>query len=150
MCLPRLSGSEPILLKGRNGVFLFNRLIEKCVMTREMIILIEEYNLNSLSLRRGTVVFQPPPKNRVPHLMKDFALWLNSDQAHELYPVLLSGISHYEFVRIHPFVDGNGRTARALATLILYLKSFDTKRFFALDDYYNEDRERDIMLCCKQ
>jgi len=90
----------------------------------------------------GKVVFQPPPKNRVPHLMKDFALWLNSDQAHELYPVLLSGISHYEFVRIHPFVDGNGRTARALATLILYLKSFDTKRFFALDDYYNEDRER--------
>ncbi|MCK4447787.1 MAG: Fic family protein, partial [Candidatus Marinimicrobia bacterium] len=52
------------------------------------------------------------------------------------------GISHYEFVRIHPFVDGNGRTARALATLILYLKGFDTKRFFALDDYYNEDRVR--------
>ncbi len=74
--------------------------------------------------------------------MKDFALWLNSDQVHELYPVLLSGTSHYEFVRIHPFVDGNGRAARALATLILYLKGFDTKRFFALDDYYNEDRER--------
>lgn len=112
MCLPRLSGSEPILSKGRNGVLFFNRLIEKCVMTRGMIILIEEYNLNFLSLRRGRVVFQPPPKNRVPDLMKDFALWLNSDQAHELYPVLLSGISHYEFVRIHPFVDGNGRNIR--------------------------------------
>ena len=90
----------------------------------------------------GRVVFQPPPKNKVPDLMKDFVLWLNSDQTQELYPVLLSGISHYEFVRIHPFVDGNGRTARALATLILYLKGFDTKRFFALDDYYNEDRGR--------
>jgi Fic family protein len=90
----------------------------------------------------GRVVFQPPPKNKVPGLMKDFVLWLNSDRAHELYPVLLSGISHYEFVRIHPFVDGNGRTARALATLILYLKGFDTKRFFALDDYYNENRGR--------
>jgi len=56
MSLPRLSTGEPILLKGRNGVFLFNRLIEKCVMTREMIILIEEYNLNSLSLRKGTNV----------------------------------------------------------------------------------------------
>ena len=54
----------------------------------------------------------------------------------------VSGISHHEFVRIHPFLDGNGRTARALATLILYLKDFDTKRFFALDDYYNEDRGR--------
>ena len=88
------------------------------------------------------VIFRPPPKNKVPELMRDFVLWLNNGQAHELYPVLLSGISHYEFVRIHPFVDGNGRTARALATLILYLQGFDTKRFFALDDYYNEDRER--------
>jgi len=90
----------------------------------------------------GEVVFQPPTKNKVPDLMKDFVSWLNSNQAQQLYPVLLSGISHYEFVRIHPFVDGNGRTARALATLILYLKGFDTKRFFALDDYYNENRGR--------
>ena len=52
----------------------------------------------------------------------------------------MAGISHYELVRIHPFVDGNGRTARALATLILYLRGFDIKRFFALDDYYDSDR----------
>ncbi|MDI6811469.1 MAG: Fic family protein [archaeon] len=43
-------------------------------------------------------------------------------------------------MRIHPFIDGNGRCARTLATLILYLRGFDTKRFFALDDYYNSDR----------
>ncbi len=92
--------------------------------------------------RFGEVVFQPPPVDKIASLMKDFILWLNNSQAQELYPVILSGISHYEFVRIHPFVDGNGRTARALSTLILYLKGFDTKRFFALDDYYNEERER--------
>jgi len=44
-------------------------------------------------------------------------------------------------VRIHPFVDGNGRTARVLATLILYLRGFDTKQFFCLDDYYDADRQ---------
>ncbi len=92
--------------------------------------------------RFGEVVFQPPPVDKIASLMKYFILWLNNSQAQELYPVILSGISHYEFVRIHPFVDGNGRTARALSTLILYLKGFDTKRFFALDDYYNEERER--------
>jgi len=54
--------------------------------------------------------------------------------------VLEAGIAHYELVRIHPFTDGNGRTARALATLILALRGFDTKRFFALDEYYNQDR----------
>ena len=90
----------------------------------------------------GRVVFPPPPRNKVLNLMKAFISWLNSDHANELYPVLLSGISHYEFVRIHPFADGNGRTTRALSTLILYLKGFDIKRFFALDDYYNENRER--------
>ena len=47
----------------------------------------------------------------------------------------------YEFVRIHPFIDGNGRAARALASLILYFRGFDTKRFFALDDYYDGDRQ---------
>ncbi len=42
---------------------------------------------------------------------------------------------------IHPFVDGNGRAARVLATLILYLRGFDTKQFFCLDDYYDSDRQ---------
>ena len=52
----------------------------------------------------------------------------------------MTGIAHYELVRIHPFIDGNGRTARALATLILYQRNFDIKHFFALDDYYNGNR----------
>ncbi|HJH26787.1 MAG TPA: hypothetical protein C5S37_08450 [Methanophagales archaeon] len=90
----------------------------------------------------GRVTFQPPEASQVPALMHDFIAWLNGKEAKELYTVLMSGIAHYEFVRIHPFVDGNGRTARALATLILYLRGFDTKRFFALDDYYNEECSR--------
>ena len=90
----------------------------------------------------GRVTFQPPEAAHVPALMHDFVAWLNSKEAKDSYSVLVSGIAHYEFVRIHPFVDGNGRTARALATLILYLRGFDTKRFFALDDYYNEERSR--------
>jgi len=43
-------------------------------------------------------------------------------------------------VRIHPFIDGNGRTARIMATLVFYKRGFDVKRFFALDDYYDHDR----------
>ena len=90
----------------------------------------------------GRMTFQPPEASEVPRLMKGLIHWLNSGDAMELDPVLASGIAHYEFVRIHPFVDGNGRTARVLATLILYLRGFDPKRIFALDEYYNEDRER--------
>ncbi len=88
----------------------------------------------------GKVVFMPPPPEDVPGLMRGFIEWVNSNESYHLDPVIVAGISHYEFVRIHPFIDGNGRTARALATLILNLREFDIKRFFALDDYYDSDR----------
>jgi Fic family protein len=88
----------------------------------------------------GEVIFRPPSNKEVPELMKALVEWLNSDNAKELDPVIEAGIAHYEFVRIHPFVDGNGRTARVLATLILYLRGFDAKQFFCLDDYYDSDR----------
>jgi Fic family protein len=88
----------------------------------------------------GEIIFTPPPPDKVSQLVKKFLNWLNSENSFQLHPVLVAGISHYELVRIHPFVDGNGRTARALATLILYIREFDIKRFFALDDYYDSDR----------
>ena len=88
----------------------------------------------------GEVVYRPPDWEDVPELMADLVAWLNSPEAAALMPVLEAGIVHYELVRIHPFVDGNGRAARALATLILAQRGFDTKRFFALDEYYNQDR----------
>jgi len=89
----------------------------------------------------GVITFRPPDAKDVPVLMKEFVKWLISKDALETNPALTAGISHYEFVKIHPFIDGNGRTARALASLILFLRGFDTKRFFALDDYYDSDRQ---------
>lgn len=88
----------------------------------------------------GKVIFMPPPLEEVPELMREFIEWINSNDSYNLDPVIVAGLSHYEFVRIHPFVDGNGRTARALATLILNKREFDIKKFFALDDYYDSDR----------
>jgi Fic family protein len=89
----------------------------------------------------GEVRFRPPDWDEVPSLVADLVAWLNSSRAKALMPVLHAGIAHYECVRIHPFVDGNGRTVRALATLILYKRGFDTRRFFALEEYYNVDRQ---------
>lgn len=88
----------------------------------------------------GEIIFRPPSNEAVPELMKGLIAWANSPDAQALDPVIEAGIAHYEFVRIHPFVDGNGRTARVLATLILYLRGFDAKQFFCLDDYYDSDR----------
>lgn len=89
----------------------------------------------------GEVIFRPPSNEDVPKLVNNLVEWLNSSDTKELDPIIEAGIAHYEFVRIHPFVDGNGRTARVLATLILYLRGFDAKQFFCLDDYYDSDRQ---------
>lgn len=89
---------------------------------------------------KEVIEYMPPPAKDVPRLVKEFLDWLNSDVAKKINPVILAGIAHYEIARIHPFIDGNGRTARLLAALILYKSGFDHRRFFALDDYYDEDR----------
>lgn len=88
----------------------------------------------------GEVTFMPPPTGQVPQLINNFLEWLNSEESNDIDPVLKAGITHYEIVRIHPFVDGNGRTARVMASLVLHERSFDVKRFFALDDHYDHDR----------
>ncbi|MBA7574854.1 hypothetical protein ES708_16669 [subsurface metagenome] len=88
----------------------------------------------------GEVFFRPPQNQEVPGLVKDLLSWINSEESKELDPIIEAGIVHYELVRIHPFVDGNGRTTRVLAALILYLRGFDTNQFFCLDDYYDSDK----------
>ena len=89
---------------------------------------------------KEVVEYMPPDTKDVPRLVEEFLSWLNSKETKDINPVILAGIAHYEVARVHPFIDGNGRTARLLATLILYKSGFDHRRFFALDDYYDEDR----------
>ncbi|MBU0477959.1 MAG: Fic family protein [Candidatus Omnitrophica bacterium] len=86
------------------------------------------------------VEYMPPNTEDVPALVKEFITWLNAQKTWKTNPVLLAGITHYEIARIHPFIDGNGRTARLFAALILYLSGFDHRRLFALDDFYDRDR----------
>lgn len=86
----------------------------------------------------GEVSFRPPPAPEVSFLMHEFLEWLNTKVV-SMHPVLASGITQYEMVRIHPFVDGNGRVARALATLVMYKEGYDIRRFFSLEEYYDKN-----------
>ena len=69
----------------------------------------------------GSKVHFPNPL-KVPDLMRDFVSWLSHEQ--NLHPVELAAEAHYRLVSIHPFVDGNGRTARLLMTLILLMHNY--------------------------
>lgn len=85
-------------------------------------------------------LYTGPEAKRVPQLMAEFVAWLKESEKQEINPVIVAAIAHMEIAAIHPFNDGNGRTARALATLILYQRGYDFRRLFALEDYYNTDR----------
>ncbi|HJD55599.1 MAG TPA: Fic family protein [Rickettsia endosymbiont of Pyrocoelia pectoralis] len=63
-----------------------------------------------------------PNPVKVPILMTDFINWLNASK--NIHPVELAGEVHYRLVTIHPFVDGNGRSARLLMNLILIMEGY--------------------------
>ncbi len=90
----------------------------------------------------GEITFRPPPAIEVPFLISSLLEWINASTPDDLHPGLKAGISHYEIVRIHPFLDGNGRVARAVATLVLFKGGYDIKRFFSLEEYYDREPMR--------
>ncbi len=96
---------------------------------------IQNYVVHS---RTREVVYTPPAPLDVPHLMREFTEWINKTE--DVSPILVAGIAQFQFVHIHPFIDGNGRTARLLSTLILYKTGYDFKRLFTISEYYDKDR----------
>jgi Fic family protein len=82
----------------------------------------------------GTIIYMPPEAHDVPSLMKDFVQWIAQNK--NLPAPLIAAIAHYQFATIHPYYDGNGRTARLLTTLILHLHGYDLKGLYSLEEYY--------------
>lgn len=95
----------------------------------------QNFVVNSVT---GEVIYTPPTSDEVPKLMTEFVEWLNKEK--DISPILMAGVAQHRFVDIHPFLDGNGRTARVLCTLILYQNGYDFKRLFSLSEFYDKDR----------
>ena len=69
----------------------------------------------------GTTVVLPNPR-KVPELMAELGDWLRARS--RLHPVAFAAEAHYRLVTIHPFIDGNGRTARLLMNLLLLQRGY--------------------------
>lgn len=78
------------------------------------------YRRTDVFIRGSTAEFPPP--NAIPAAMHTFIHWLQSIQ--EVHPVRVAADAHFRFVSIHPFIDGNGRTARLLMNLILSIHGY--------------------------
>ena len=96
-------------------------------------------------------IFMAPPAKNVPTLMNDLFYWLNENK-NKINPLILSTIFHYEFVFIHPFSDGNGRTARLWQNVILsnYKDIFEYLPIESNIKKYQDEYYESIDFCNKE
>jgi Fic family protein len=89
----------------------------------------------------GKIVYLPPEAKDVPELMASFVSWINENK--DVIPIpILAAVTHYQFVTIHPYYDGNGRTARILTTLVLHKYGYGLKGIYNLEEYYAKNLQR--------
>ena len=89
----------------------------------------------------GGIVYLPPKAVDVPGLMAGLVKWVQRAEKEKIPTPLIAGLAHYQFVTIHPYYDGNGRTARLLATFILHRGGYGLNGFFSLEEYHARDLE---------
>jgi Fic family protein len=99
---------------------------------------VQNYIVKTDERGRQVVVYTPPPPGEVGSMMGELVSWIDKF-GEDTHPVILAGICHYAIAMVHPFEDGNGRLARALATLILKKRGFDRRGIYSLDEYYTND-----------
>jgi Fic family protein len=88
---------------------------------------------------RERVHYEAPKAARVADDMKVFLDWFNSEKG--IDPVLKAGVAHLWFVTIHPFDDGNGRIARAIADMQLARSEQNTQRFYSMSAQIRHERK---------
>jgi len=84
------------------------------------------------------VHYQAPPAKRLDREMQGFLEWFNANAG--IDPVLKAALAHLWFLTIHPFDDGNGRIARAIADLALARSENSPQRFYSLSAQIRQER----------
>lgn len=86
------------------------------------------------------VVFRPPPPEVAGSLMAELVEWLNTTgRQHSVY--VRAALTHLNFVAIHPFGDGNGRTARILESLIFYAEGYMSHELISLEEFFGRETQ---------
>ena len=88
--------------------------------------------------KSGAIAYLPPEAKDVASLATGLAAWLNGAAKSLPIPVI-AAIAQYQLVTVHPWMDGNGRTSRALGTFILRKNDYDLKGFFSIEEQFDRD-----------
>ena len=122
------------------------------VFRRESVVVGDRENGETL------VHHEPPSWSEVEDEMRALTAWItrsteklprekvmrcveNAEPDTWVHGAIVAGVAQHRTVWIHPFVDGNGRTARMFTTLLLWLRGYDFKCLFDLSTYYNRNRD---------
>lgn len=87
----------------------------------------------------GDIVHNAPTHEKVPEMMDELLRFI---QESEVSPLIKACIAHFYFVYVHPFFDGNGRTARALSYMILLQAGYNFFRYFSISGVIADERTR--------
>jgi Fic family protein len=90
--------------------------------------------------RTGEIIFLPPDHGDVPALVEELIAYVRENQ--DLDPLLLTGLFHKQFVIIHPFMDGNGRTVRLATNHLLNKLDLRLAGLVSFENYYNQNVSR--------
>ena len=91
---------------------------------------------------RHRVHFEAPEAPRLEKEMSAFIKWYNRKDHGELDPVIKAAIAHFWFVTVHPFEDGNGRIARAIADMALARSEHSSQRFYSISAQIRRERNQ--------
>jgi Fic family protein len=91
--------------------------------------------------RKRIIAYIPPNAPDITGLMSELVGYL-AKEYDTIDPLILAGIFHKQFVVIHPFMDGNGRTARLVTKYLLARMGLDTFQLFSFENYYNQNVTR--------
>lgn len=89
----------------------------------------------------GLRIKHEPPfhlQSQIEEHLSELLNWIEIDT--QTQSVLKAGIFHHQYVYLHPFEDGNGRTCRLLTALVFLKYGYQINKYFVLDDYYDIDR----------
>ena len=89
----------------------------------------------------GAIVYMPPEARDVPRLMSEMAVWVRQAERSGIPGPIIAALAHYQFVTIHPYYDGNGRTARLLATFLLHRDGYGLRGFFSMEEHHAKNIE---------
>lgn len=148
--------SEKMILNNYNALNFINETIERPI-TEELILELyniivkdtlededktEKYRTGDVFVKnsRDEVIYKAPNSENVQELMRELLEYINEENEGNIF--IKASIIHFYFVYIHPFFDGNGRTARALTYMFLIKSGFQFFKFFSISMMINEKRTK--------